>query len=39
MAKFESRAHRQFADTKPGRVRRETRRAIIASKRAWLADL
>lgn len=39
MKKFENRQHRQFPDTKQGRIRRDTRRAVIASKRAWLAGL
>jgi len=39
MKKFDNRPSRQLPDTKQGRIRRDTRRAVIASKRAWLADL
>jgi hypothetical protein len=39
MRKIEDRRNRQFADTKPGRVRRDTRRAVIAFKRAWVDGL
>lgn len=28
---------RQFADSKPGRIRRDERRAVIGAKRAFLA--
>ncbi len=28
--------YRQFSDTRDGRIRRDTRRATRASKRAWL---
>ena len=37
MSKYESRTRRDaFANGKPGRIRRDARRAAIAAKRSWL---
>ena len=39
MSKTATRVFRQFPDTPRGRIRRDTRRAVIAAKRAWVDSL